>query len=1795
MKKNYLKLLIASAIGLSVNNIHAAAVKVDINLDVKHEVKGVSNFNREKHITVHSNLTEGDWQGEADVMNYLMNDLDVYFGRDNGMATWIFKATAQDPDNLGKPDLEDLANFGQWHKDNMYDVLPESIRAYEARSNEMIMGITPHGLFPTQSYWPKDLAGKEDETGQYVLRHIEDGAEWVGEYLDNFMRKDGETSGVLMPKYWEVINEPDMDINVGRTFVMSSFEQLFEYHNLVAEQIKDKLPPDQRPLVGGMTWGLHDLEQGDLSERFPTQERAVRSRYSYEAGTLEDYLQEITSSEFWAIQDDKYFQWDAIWKGFMDASGENMDFYSIHLYDWAQMGNNPRQGSTFRRGMKTEAILDMVEWYDAQVNGKDNLKPWVVSEYGAIASKHGKLEFITNDYRYADWLHLRTFNQMFMQLLTRPSQVVKSMPFSPIKGQWGLLTGPAGEAIRYEASLMQTDEALSENYEGADWYVTDKIQWYELWSDVKGTRVDTHSSDPDIQVDAYVDGNHTYLILNNLEWYDIPVDLSFMGVNGNTVKSVNMKHSYLAEGLSDINLGRPVLAEAMLENLPETVTLEPGSTIILDIEYNQDVAITSLSNEKKYYGESLSGAGKGEAAKGQIHRISGSSMTGNINGVSIPENGEATLRIAAEFYPFHAAKPTNNTFTINGHTLAVPTQINPNASGIEVEHYDYMGPEVDEGSVSLNLIEIPIPLELLEEDNVVTATVASARVFTAISLSIWEMDTPLNRSAPQTCNPCVAATDLSLAGASSVAIKESIALTATVLPANTDNKVIAWSSADVKIAAVDQNGLVTGTGGGTTTITATMQDGSLATQHQVTVTTIQASNIMLSHESAAMVVDESLQLDVIFTPFNVTTKMLTWESSNEAVATVDNNGLITAVGNGDTVITATAVGGASDVVNVNVNSYALAGVDLPSTSVIVLPGTYQAKVDFLPANATDKSVTWLTSNHTIATVDQNGLITGVAPGATTIKVTSNDGGHEDSIIVNVLASASQDTNSFVVEAETMNNTGGAFAGFNTSDVGINTNQTGDWAEFGVDFSEAGVYQLILDAGTPTAPENGAAVYVNGVLAGSASIPTTGSWDVMQSTVISNNILIPAAGQHTIRIESIGAEAKWQWNADKMRFVFISSLSPTLDPDVAAPEPEEPETPTEPGVTASLTLDDASKYLAATYVVGETLPVTANYAAGTGQTVTNAEGGVKFFLREMTSAWSVVKDTVAFDASAIGQTSGIASAEIPLTGLLPTAELPSGNFYFLYAAFQSTDGQTYKIGGVQPIKIAAEGTEVPTEPEEPTDPEAPAEPSFVLDHVNKYLNSVYAKGGNLDLTAEFNAGTDNTVVSSSFGGVNGGLLFILQELRADGSQVKRVVFADDSSIGSQNGTVNISLPLIHPTQGDLKNSEDLNAGHYYNLTARFKSSDGSTQLLANVSPIIIADTAIPFEPAEPSLTLDDDNKYLSTEYVVGESIEVVANYDAGADHTVTAAQGGVKFFLREMTSDWSAVVKDVLAFDASAIGQSSGTATANLSLADLTPSADLPDGNFYFLFASYASTDGTTYKIGGVAPIKIVAAEVEEPTEPETPVEETVDGDAFTIEAESFDATGGRVSGVTIGERGIPTDRRTVTDSNQNGDWVDYYLDFPADGFYRIDMVASSANVNSQAALSVDGEFVEEVAIVTGNQAVFESFTLTESIYLTAGTHTIRVEATSAGGNGWMWFGDTLTFTQLIANEPVEAILGDLDGDGDVDTLDVRLFQIGVRNGEITDLNFDFNNDGAVDTRDVRGFTGLCTRARCSTN
>jgi uncharacterized protein YjdB len=127
-------------------------------------------------------------------------------------------------------------------------------------------------------------------------------------------------------------------------------------------------------------------------------------------------------------------------------------------------------------------------------------------------------------------------------------------------------------------------------------------------------------------------------------------------------------------------------------------------------------------------------------------------------------------------------------------------------------------------------------------------------------------------------------------------------------------------------------------------------------------------------------------------PADATNKNITWTSDNNAVATV-NGGTITAVGAGIAVITATTEDGgftANCVVTVVVP---VMNVSLNKTdTAIIVGGTDQLTVTITPADATNQVVNWSSSNDTVASVDQTGLVTGVAAGSAVITVTTNDGG-----------------------------------------------------------------------------------------------------------------------------------------------------------------------------------------------------------------------------------------------------------------------------------------------------------------------------------------------------------------------------------------------------------------------------------------------------------------------------------------------------------------------------------------------------------------------------------------------------------------------------------------------------------------------------------------------------------------------------------------------------------------------------------------------------------------------------------
>ena len=140
---------------------------------------------------------------------------------------------------------------------------------------------------------------------------------------------------------------------------------------------------------------------------------------------------------------------------------------------------------------------------------------------------------------------------------------------------------------------------------------------------------------------------------------------------------------------------------------------------------------------------------------------------------------------------------------------------------------------------------------------------------------------------------------------------ESYTLTATVTPDDAYSKSVIWSTADESIARVN-DGKVTGVGSGTTTITATTPNGELSATCTVTVIMpVESVTIALPADKATIKVGETLSLSDFTTvnPDNATYKHLTWSSSNNKVATVTSDGVVTALAGGTTTITATSVNG----------------------------------------------------------------------------------------------------------------------------------------------------------------------------------------------------------------------------------------------------------------------------------------------------------------------------------------------------------------------------------------------------------------------------------------------------------------------------------------------------------------------------------------------------------------------------------------------------------------------------------------------------------------------------------------------------------------------------------------------------------------------------------------------------------------------------------------------------------------------------------------------------------------------
>lgn len=224
-------------------------------------------------------------------------------------------------------------------------------------------------------------------------------------------------------------------------------------------------------------------------------------------------------------------------------------------------------------------------------------------------------------------------------------------------------------------------------------------------------------------------------------------------------------------------------------------------------------------------------------------------------------------------------------------------------------------------------------------------------------------------------------------------------LSANVEPANASDQSVSWISSNTDVATVNGDGRVTGVAEGTAIITITSNDGGYTDQCEITVfqPVIPVTGVALTGcPDSDITVDETKQLNVTVSPANADDPSVTWSSSDTEVATVDQNGWVTATAAGTVIISViTNDGDFIETCEIKVKEPIIfvTGVSITEcpSGTLTVDSTYQLVATLIPEDASNQGVSWSSLNEDIASVDENGWVTAISAGETTISVTTDDG------------------------------------------------------------------------------------------------------------------------------------------------------------------------------------------------------------------------------------------------------------------------------------------------------------------------------------------------------------------------------------------------------------------------------------------------------------------------------------------------------------------------------------------------------------------------------------------------------------------------------------------------------------------------------------------------------------------------------------------------------------------------------------------------------------------------------------
>ena len=236
----------------------------------------------------------------------------------------------------------------------------------------------------------------------------------------------------------------------------------------------------------------------------------------------------------------------------------------------------------------------------------------------------------------------------------------------------------------------------------------------------------------------------------------------------------------------------------------------------------------------------------------------------------------------------------------------------------------------------------------------------------------------------------------------------SLQLIAAITPSNATNKTVTWTIENGSgEASVNGTGLVTAIKNGTVTARATASDGSgVSGTLTITITNqvIPVTGITVTGAGGATVINTdngTLQLNAVVTPTDASDKTVTWSVTNgTGEASINTAGLVTAIKNGTVTARATAGDGSGVygtlTLTITNQLIPVAGISVTgaggSTTITTDNGTLQLSAVIIPADASDKTVTWSIQNGTgQATISTSGQVTAIANGTVTARAAANDG------------------------------------------------------------------------------------------------------------------------------------------------------------------------------------------------------------------------------------------------------------------------------------------------------------------------------------------------------------------------------------------------------------------------------------------------------------------------------------------------------------------------------------------------------------------------------------------------------------------------------------------------------------------------------------------------------------------------------------------------------------------------------------------------------------------------------------